>query len=178
MTLDRSLLFLFLTSPNQLPASQEDQLSEASIFRRNGSSFAASSFFPLAEQSCASSLRASQIQISAPSSSVAAVRPYRLTTPRTIFNTSLEPYTGLTTTNKMSSPVKARAANSAATAVENEIDVYSASHIYYGPDAHHKQHNHFRTRTYSTVSFFSCFFGNILTRRRTRAQPRQLIEPV
>ncbi|KAG4419197.1 hypothetical protein IFR04_007698 [Cadophora malorum] len=50
----------------------------------------------------------------------------------------------------MSSPVKARAANAAAIAVENEIDVYSASHIYYGPDAHHKQHNHFRTRTYST----------------------------
>ncbi|KAH7350771.1 neutral trehalase [Rhexocercosporidium sp. MPI-PUGE-AT-0058] len=48
----------------------------------------------------------------------------------------------------MSSPVKARAANAAADT--NEIDVYSASHVYYGPNAHHKQHNHFRTRTYST----------------------------
>ncbi|KAL2071667.1 hypothetical protein VTL71DRAFT_12902 [Oculimacula yallundae] len=51
-----------------------------------------------------------------------------------------------------SSPVKVRAANVSAVADtdENKIDVYSASHVYYGPNAHHKQHNHFRTRTYST----------------------------
>ncbi|CZS87869.1 probable neutral trehalase (alpha,alpha-trehalose glucohydrolase) [Rhynchosporium graminicola] len=46
----------------------------------------------------------------------------------------------------MTTPMQARAAN----ANEQEIDVYSASHVYYGPNAHHKQHNHQRTRTYST----------------------------
>lgn len=42
----------------------------------------------------------------------------------------------------MSSPLRVR--------TSNEIDPYSASHIYYGPDAHNGKSNHFRTRTYST----------------------------
>ncbi|CAL3967650.1 hypothetical protein PZA11_003900 [Diplocarpon coronariae] len=46
----------------------------------------------------------------------------------------------------MSPPAKAQSLNGDA----GDIDVFSASHIYYGQDAHHKQHNHFRTRTYST----------------------------
>lgn len=48
-------------------------------------------------------------------------------------------------TDTMSSPRKVR--------TSNEIDPYAAAHVYYGPDSHHISKNHFRTRTYSTVSY-------------------------
>ena len=47
----------------------------------------------------------------------------------------------------MTSPLRARSSN--------EIDPYSAAHVYYGQNAIHKS-NHFRTRTFSTVSSKIC----------------------
>lgn len=156
MPLDRSLLFLFLTSPHHLPTSQEDQLGEASNLRKTDPPLQPRLSFLLLNSLVPALCEHSKLQ-SLPFHHRSQL--FDLTASRHLELSTTQPsspHTGLTTINKMSSPVKARAANTAAIAVENEIDVYSASHIYYGPDAHHKQHNHFRTRTYSTVSLPSC----------------------
>lgn len=65
----------------------------------------------------------------------------------------------------MSSPASPRKARTS-----NEIDPYSAAHIYYGAEATHKSKNHFRARTYSSnqgsVSALNGLFEPRKPRRR------------
>lgn len=152
-----SSLLALLFSYHLLPTILQGRTTKGSfvLVTERAPLFTASSFFPLY------SLILCQLSAASTNTFVLFHRSqefeFTASPPPKLQIRSSNTYTCLTIIHKMSSPVKARAANAAADT--NEIDVYSASHVYYGPNAHHKQHNHFRTRTYSTVSCNPCLLA-------------------